>query len=171
MQQSPSCPTGQQKHRGEEKGRRFRQPVPSSDTPGHGKAPCALPSRRVTTRAAVQRRPPPACSGLAQPCPEPGEGSLCLRPVLTCKASFSVLKSCFFGSKPVFYDPQPCISLSHPHGIPKGQGWGTPPSCPASPLKVQLPTPRSHVVVANGRAGEMRGCGHIRGGTIWGRRL
>ena len=31
--------------------------------------------------------------------------------------------------------------------------------------------PCSHIVVANGRVGEMRGCGHIRGGTIWGRRL
>jgi len=122
----PGCPCSRApaaplEHRHPE-GRRRRDALgslsPPQTPPGHGKAPGgALPSRRVASRAAVQRWPPPACSGLAQPCPELGGGSLCLSP------ESSPAKPLFQGPNPHFWGPNLSV-LAHSRVFP----------CPTSPL-------------------------------------
>jgi len=118
---APAAPLDNRNTEGRRRGDALGSLSPPQTPPGTER-PRALPSRRVATRAAVQRRPPPACSGLAQPCPEPGEGSLCLSP------ESSPAKPHFQGQNPHFWGPNLSV-LAHSRVFP----------CPTSPLSTASP--------------------------------
>jgi len=118
---APAAPLEHRDLDGRRRGDALGSLPPPQTAPGTEKPP-TLPSRRVATHAAVKRWPSPACSGVVQPSPEPGEGSLCLSP------ESSPAKPHFQGQNPHFLGPNLSV-LAHSHVFP----CSTSPLCTASP--------------------------------------
>jgi len=114
LQQSPSCPAGEQRPGGEEEGRRFRQPAPSPDTPAQGQAPASCQDGELPLVSLCRGGHLLRALGWRSLALSQGEGSLCLSPESSpAKPHFSGPKSSFSWPQPVCFFPQPCVSLSH----------------------------------------------------------